>query len=261
MVIGDVALISVKNAEDAHSYEIIEAAEEILRRHPRLKAVYAKIETEGVYRIPKLILVTGEPVIRTWHKENGLYFRVTLGYTYFNPKLATEHLEAAHIASKLGAKYVADLFSGVGGYTITIGAYADSVRLLLANDLNPSSIADLTASIYRNRRRLKGKKILTLCEDAHNIPSVIKNLKFDLVILDYPQRSEEFIQDALKITTDNFHLLVYRILNEDTLNDYLERLMLMFKKNRVKCTIIGTRPVLDYAPRKYVYRIHISCER
>ncbi len=259
VIIGEAALISVKSPEDARSPDVLEAAYEVKQRHPRIRAVYAKIDTEGTLRIPRLILLVGEHIDRTWHRENNLYFRVTLGKTYFNPRLATEHLNTARLVDEIGATRVADLFSGVGGYALTIAAYSKATHIL-ANDLNTYSIADLTASLYRNRRKLKGKKIIVMCEDTHLIPNVIGDVKFDLLILDYPQGSEEFIQDALKIASKKAHLLVYRVLHENDVEAFAEKLV-DTKIEGARCKLLDLKRVLDYAPRKYVYRIHLECTK
>lgn len=252
------AIISVKNTDDASKPEILEAAKEVMKRHPRLQAVYAKIETEGVYRTPRLILIAGNPVKQTWHKENGLYFRVTLGKTYFNPKLATEHLYIARLADNLKAKKVADLFSGVGGYSLTIAAYSKITKIILANDLNPYSVADLHASIYRNRRRIKDKTIITLCEDAKKLPELLDKARFDFLILDFPQGSEKFIDYALRIAEQNSNLIVYRVLGENEVEKFIYSVERNVPKN-ILCEIHSIRPVLDYAPRKYIYRFHFKC--
>ena len=254
------AIISVKSSDDVNKPEVLEAAKEVIRRHPRLQAVYAKIETEGVYRTPKLALIIGKPVEQTWHKENGLYFRVTLGKTYFNPKLATEHLYIARLADSLKARKVADLFSGVGGYALTIAAYSETVRLILANDLNPYSIADLHASIYRNRRRIKDKIIATLCEDARRLPKLLSKTEFDFLILDFPQGSENFIDSALDIAGPTFNLIVYRVLGENEVDNFIHIVKKLASKVAL-CEIQSVRPALDYAPRKYVYRFHFACSK
>ena len=260
VIIGEAAIISIKNIEDVKKADILEAAKEIARRHPRLKAVYAKIETEGVYRIPRLVLIAGEPIERTWHKENGLYFRVTLGKTYFNPKLATEHLYIAKLAEDLEARKVADLFSGVGGYALTIAAYSKSTKIVLANDLNPYSIADLHASLYRNKRRIKDKTIITFCEDAKKLPEILNTIRFDFLILDFPQGSEKFLKYAIILADREFDLIMYRVLKEDETKEFIHVLKEKMTSN-ISCEICSIKPVLDYAPRKYVYRFHLRCKK
>ncbi len=260
VIVGDAAIISVKSEEDAVSDETRRRAREILRRHPRLRAVYAKVETRGSFRVQRLILVEGEPVEQTWYRENGLWFRVTLGRVYVNPRLSTEHLEAARLLEKWGASNVLDMFSGVGGYAVTVAAFTSSARLVHANDANPYAVADLVASLYRNRRRIRSTTFIVTCEDAHRLPAVIPpTLRYDAIIMDYPQASEEFLREAARLAARETILLVYRVLREGEEHSFGNSIVDLLGSEGMRCTLLGVRQVLDYAPRKYVYRFALQC--
>ncbi len=255
VIIGDVAVMSVKGVE-LEQYRA--RALEVLRRHPRLKAVYAKLETTGEFRVQRLVLLAGEPVDVTWHRENGLWFRVSIGRVYVNPRLSTEHLLVAQLAEELGARRVLDAFSGIGGYTIHIAAYSRATGLVVANDANPYATADLLASLYRNRRRLKAE-IHALNLDALQLVNVLRK-GFDLIILDLPHRSTEYA-GLCRLGATEHHLLFYRVWGEDTGGLDADTLRAVEEAECGECSIEGVRRVVDYSPRKYIYRVHVRCRQ
>ncbi len=255
VIVGDVAVISVKG-EELEEYRV--KALEVMRRHPRLKAVYAKLETTGEFRVQRLVLLAGKPVDVTWHRENGLWFRVSIGKVYVNPRLSTEHLLVARLAEELGARRVLDAFSGVGGYSIHTAVYSKTTRLVVANDANPYAIADLLASLYRNRRRLEAE-VHALNMDASRLPSVLRS-GFDLIILDLPHQSVEYAS-LCKLGAAEHHLIFYRVWGENTKDLDTEVLRALERVECGECRVEGVRRVVDYSPRRYIYRVLVHCRQ
>ncbi|AEM37978.1 protein of unknown function Met10 [Pyrolobus fumarii 1A] len=260
VTIGEVAIINVKRDEDVNNEQVKKAAEEIMRRHKRIKAVYAKIETTGAYRVPKLYLVLGDPVEETWHRENGIDFHVTIGRVYVNPRLSTEHLRVAQIIDEYGCRTLLDAFTGIGGYAVTASIHTRSLSRVVANDLNPYAIRDLLLTLHRNRRRLKANIIVTNV-DAHTLPRMFKHASFDSIILDLPHESIKFVSIPCSLASSESIVIFYVVAHENDVHQVANHVATKLAECGLECDGDDAIPVIDYAPRQYVYRILFRCRR
>ncbi len=256
IVIGEAAVISVKSIDEAFSSETKLVAEKILREQKRVKGVYAKLETTGALRVPKLIHIAGEVVEETWYRENGIDFHVTLGKVYVNPRLSTEHLRVARFLEKVGARRVLDAFAGIGGYAFNIAVHSKSVEYLVANDINYFAFRDMLFTAARLRKRIH-PHMLILRLDARELNDVLSRGFFDAILMDNPQFIDEFLDLPCGLATEKSYIILFYIAEEHEADKKLEQLSESIRC--LRCTCIDKRTILDYAPHKYLYSATLLC--
>ncbi|WP_048816827.1 class I SAM-dependent methyltransferase [Caldisphaera lagunensis] len=246
-IIGDIAIINYKK-----DIELLErAAKEIVKINPKIKSVYAKIDTEGEYRVPKLILLYGEKRTITRHKENGLIFYVDIEKTYFNPKLGGEHNRIASLVKE--NETVLDMFSGVGGFTLNI-IKRNKVNVL-GVDLNPYAISLASLNYMINKKIFKGDAVF-MRANALFLQDIIKN-KFDRIIMNHPTGSINFLNVACNLANEKANIHLYTILENKNLklNDIKDKLKESCDK---KYEINQPRRVLEYSPKYSIFEININ---
>lgn len=243
-LVGDVAIVRRNAVEYFGEEEVVEA---IRSYHKRLRAIYVKDETVDEFRRPVLRLLWGEEVREVVAKEYGLSFLVKLGEVYYNQRLSEEH---RRLASEVGhGELVADLFSGVGGFSIHIASMR--YARIIANDLNPAAYECLTRNISLNMKKLRGT-VIPFNMDAREIGDLAPAPSlFDRVIANLPRHSLKFadLYDYLLRKGGVLHLYVLSYDIDSTLEDIQAALP--------GWGIRGRRLVLEYAPRAGIFRVDL----
>ncbi len=246
VIVGSIAIVSIDDSKTMNEWYSI--AENILLHNPSLRAVYGKISTVGEFRVQKLVHLAGEQVHETIYVEHGLRYPVPLGKVYINPRFATEHLRIAEMVKE--GEYVLDMFAGVGGFSLLISAKRRA-RIVVANDLNIYAIKALLSALRLNKGLIR-TPILVLQTDARNLPLLLKPV-FNRIIMNLPHESKKFLDVALKLCNPERCIVhLYTIArNKDEAREGIPS----------RLSIIGMRRVLDYAPRKFIYRLDILVGR
>jgi len=251
-LVGDIAIVSYDERVRGREREI---AEYIMSIHPRVKTVYAKISTVGEERVAKLIHLYGEKRTKTLYKEHGLTFSVDIQRAYINPRLSTEHIRVANQVNG----FVLDMFAGIGGFTLHISARGKA-EIVVANDINTAAIQLMLESISMNKRKLK-TPILVLNLDAAKLPSILKN-SFDHIIMNLPHLAIKFLGTALRLTKHYTYLHVYTIdlTHMEALKSVEKALNSILKNGLCSIAFRDVIRVLDYAPRRYIFRVCILAD-
>jgi len=247
VIVGDIAIIAYDERVKGRETEI---AEYIMSVHPRIKTVYAKISVAGKERVAKLIHLYGEKRTKTLYKEHGLIFSVDVQKAYINPRLSTEHIR---VADEVKGR-VLDMFAGIGGFTLHISARGRT-EIVVANDINAAAIQLMLESVSLNKRKLK-TPILVLNFDAAKLPLILKNA-FDYIIMNLPHSATKFLETALKLAKCRTCLYVYAIgtSHVEVLSLVEEALNSVLKSSFCSAALRNVVRVLDYAPRRYIFRI------
>ena len=237
-IVGDIAIISLKD-EKLLKYGS-EIAECIMTIQKRVKAVWAKVETQGEYRVAKLIHLGGEKRTETIYKEHGMRFKLDVSKVYVNPSLAEEH---ASIAKRVkGGEIVLDAFSGVGFFSFHMAKNAE-VRSF-AVDINPYAIKYMIENIELNKKLLKGE-IIPIMGDFAKVSDSFKDKYFDLVIMNLPHKSLDYLPIAKRLARRE--IIVYAVVEDEKVEELSKRL-----------GAVEVKKVLDYAPRKGVWRLVLT---
>ncbi len=247
-IVGDIALVEIycKDLLEKYREIIIDA---IMRLNPAVRTVYAKGMVEGVYRVRNLVFIGGEKKTKTIHKEYGIKIVVDIEKAYFNPSLSTEHNLVARELHSAGS--ILDLFTGVGPFALHISKMSSSY--IVACDINRDALKLLRESIEINR--LRGY-IDTL--EIDSIGFIENNGfigKFDAIIMNLPHHAHTIICSALKTLRDHGKIYLYIIARD--ISEAIDTV----SRELYRCgggIVSSYRKVLDYAPRKYIYRIVIE---
>ncbi|HIP57064.1 MAG TPA: class I SAM-dependent methyltransferase family protein [Ignisphaera aggregans] len=251
-IVGDIALISL-DIELAERYGHL-IAEAIMKLHPRIRAVYARGETVGIERVRRLIFLGGEPHTRTIHRESGINIVVDIAHAYYNPALATEHERVASIIATTPGAKILDAFTGVGPFALHIAKR--SWCYVVACDINIYALKLLRESIRLNK--LRGH-IEALNVDSFKLLESLDRagILFDYIIMNMPHQAIEALCHALNAVRSRGLIFVYTIAHSD------DEALSQVKNKTLECRgiafrVVEVRRVLDYAPRKYIYRLTLE---
>ncbi|MGB9784432.1 MAG: class I SAM-dependent methyltransferase [Fervidicoccaceae archaeon] len=247
LIIGDIGIINIGNDEELAKAR--EFAECFSKKNPNLKGFFAKLSTEGEFRVARLVHLLGENRTNTITKEYGLFFYVDIAKAYYNPRLSEEHRKIA-LSVEDGEK-VLDLFSGIGGFSIHIAHLHRS--LVFSNDWNREAIFLLLKSVFLNRKRLKGSIYATSVESGLLIDRLKGKMVFDRVIMNSPTNSFNYLGKAIEILKTGGFVHLYILLPKgiEEITHILPSTFLSMAK------IVNIEEVLEYSPSKSIYRIDI----
>jgi tRNA (guanine37-N1)-methyltransferase len=187
-IIGDIAIVEIPTELVPYQSFIGQA---ILRTHKNVKTVLAKAGAiSGTYRVRNLTFIAGENKTRTIHKEFSCQYHVDVTKAYFSPRLSHEHERVASLVQT--GETVADLFAGVGPFSVLIGKRNPNVKVY-AIDLNPEAVELLKVNVRLNRVE---NRVFPILADARQISKgKLKGLA-NRVIMNLPETAIEFIDAA-----------------------------------------------------------------
>ena len=250
-LIGDIAIINRGRSYDLPLYKKL--AEKIVATHPNVKAVYLKLRTSGIYRLPELILLIGEGITETEFKEYGLRFRVDIAKAYVNPRLAEEHRRIAEIVEN--EERVLDMFSGIAPFATHIASLKRTK--VLATDINPYASYYAAINVKLNLKRLRGK-ILVMKADARDLPYLLKPF-FTRIIMNSPKNSLSFLSEACSLVSKKGFLHIYVIAesDRDLIIDVERRL------RNLKCEVndIKIKRVKEYSSFQKIFVVDVYVRR
>ncbi len=245
-IVGEAALIQLP--PEAGPYERL-VAEAIMKVARNVKGVYAVGPVSGEFRVRPVRLIGGEDVSEVVHREYGVKIKVNLRRTYYNPSLAEEHRRIANLVRE--GEVVADLFCGVGPFTLHIVTLRAATSY--AVDINPYAIACLLKSLELNSRMLRGRAI-PVCGDVLDFLNVARNDIFDRVIMNLPHKAVNYLPSVAPKVRCGGMIHTYIISRcEEGAVEAVRRAGGSVGSLRPE----GVRRVLDYAPRKWVFRVDV----
>lgn len=206
---------------------------------------YQSSPVEGDYRIRQLELLAGEDNTVTEYKEHGCRFKVDVEKTFFSPRLATERLRIADLVKD--GEVIINMFGGVGMFSIVA---AKKKKCHVYNiDINPHAARLCSENVILNK--LKGT-VESIEGDATD--TIEKQLvgKGDRVLMLLPERSDEFLDIAIKALKQKGILHYYCHIHSDKKNQLKEVVTNHFLSVvKVKSEVLGSKSVRPVGPRFY----------
>lgn len=199
-VVGDIAIVKLRPEAQAGGREVAEA---ILSEMKSVKCVYGQEGgIEGDFRLRRLRHLGGEERTTTVHKENGLRLRLDVATCYFSPRLSTERLRIARLASP--EERVLNMFAGVGPYSILI---AKKTRVWSC-ELNEAAFL----FHVENNKLNKVERRVTMVEgDARALPERVGgDGPFDRILMPHPSQSDAFLPAAASMLAPRGVIHYYR---------------------------------------------------
>ncbi|MDW7978242.1 MAG: RsmD family RNA methyltransferase [Candidatus Caldarchaeum sp.] len=236
--LGHVAIVRAP-LEPGESLE--KFASQILSSSPRVRTVVVVEGVEGVYRIPRIRSIFGEPLTETFHRENGIAYKLDASSLMFSLGNSFERLRMKRLPER--GETVVDMFAGVGQFTIP--AAKSKAEKVVSFELNPKAYEYLKQNIKLNK---VGDKVEAYCDDCRNSPKY--GLKADRVIMGYLHGTINYLPAALKIAKHraviHFHELARP--NEGW-RDLYNLCVAEAKQNGVELQLEGWRVVKTYSRR------------
>ena len=241
--VGDIIVIRIPDSLVPKKKVI---GEILLQKVKTAKSVfYQASAVSGDYRTRDLELLAGEDKTETEYKEYGCRFMVDVQKAFFSPRLSTERDRIANLIQD--GETVINMFGGVGMFSII--ATKRKKCLVYNIDINPDAIRLCDQNIKLNK--LIGK-VETIAGDAAKIIEEKLSGKGDRVLMLLPERSDEFLDSAIKALKSNGMLHYYCHIHSDKKNEVAglaKRHFLEVIKN--KSEVLGSKIVRPVGPRFY----------
>ncbi len=241
--IGDIIIIRIPDSLLSKKKII---GKTLLEKVKTAKSVfYQSSPVEGDFRIRNLELLAGEDKTETEYKEHGCRFRIDVQKAFFSPRLSTERERIANLIND--GETVINMFGGVGMFSIIA---AKKKKCVVYNiDINPDAIELCRKSISLNK--LKGQ-VESIVGDASQIIEEKLADKGNRILMLLPERSDEFLDSAIKATKSNGIIHYYSHQHADKRQDAAELSKQHFLQvTPVKSEIIGGRMVRPVGPHYY----------
>ncbi len=251
--IGDIAIVDIPSKLSKYKKDIGAA---ILKTHKQTRTVLAKSGAiEGIYRLRKFEVISGDKKTTTIHTEFGCKFYLDVAKTYFSPRLSTEH---NRVASNINPnEIVVDLFAGIGPFAIPIAKKHNNVKVY-AIDINSDAVAFLKRNIAMNRVE---KQVIPILGDARKIVKEKLSQKADRIIMNLPETSFDYVDvacEALRKKGGIIHFYSF-IKTSNQIKSIKVKLIEELKKNKRHLKkILATKKVREVAP--YTYQVVIDTE-
>ncbi|MGD8708486.1 MAG: class I SAM-dependent methyltransferase family protein [Nitrosopumilaceae archaeon] len=206
---------------------------------------YQASPVEGDFRTRNLEILAGEDKTETEYKEFGCRFVVDVANAFFSPRLSTERERIANLIQN--GETMVNMFAGVGMFSIM--AAKKKKCTVYSLDINPIASKLCERNIELNK--LAGNVISINGETSKIIDEQLEN-KADRTLMLLPERSDDFLDAAIKTTKDGGIIHYYSHIHSDKKADagklsekhYLE-------VTPVKSEILTSKIVRPVGPRYY----------
>ena len=220
--------------------------ETLLKEVKIVKSVfYQASPVEGDFRTRNLEILAGENRTETEYKEFGCRFKVDVANAFFSPRLSTERERIANLIQE--GETVVNMFAGVGMFSIM--AARQKKCTVYSIDINPIASKLCEKNIELNK--LSGK-VISINGEASKVVENQLTDKADRTLMLLPERSDEFLDSAIKATKDEGIIHYYSHMHADKKQDAGKLSEEQFLKVcPVKCKILASKIVRPIGPRYY----------
>ncbi len=244
-IIGDIALLNY--IPDPKFAKIV--GEKIMSNFG-VRAIFLKTsEMKDPYRIAKWKRIVGHGDTFTVHTENGCYYALDISKVFFNPRLGSERLRVINQVSK--NEVVIDMFAGVGPFAIPIAKKGAKTHAI---DINPYAInyAQINIKINdipRENLFLYNRDAKEICKELYAVA--------DRIIMNYPERSLEFIDVALNLLKPDggiihFYIFVRETSKKSAINSAIKKIIELLVDFNISIKVLNAMASREVAPRKFL---------
>ncbi len=241
--IGDIIILRIPDSLVSKK-EII--GKVLLEKVKTAKSVfYQSSPVGGDFRTRKLELLAGEDKTETEYKEHGCRFIVDVEKAFFSPRLSTERDRIANLIQD--GETVINMFGGVGMFSIIA---AKKKKCMVYNiDINPTASRLCEQNI--NLNKLVGK-VESITGDATKIIEEKLTGIGDRILMLLPERSDEFLDSAIKTAKKNGIIHYYCHVHGDKKNEVSRLAKEHFLEvMKTKVEVLGSKIVRPVGPRFY----------
>ena len=241
--IGDIIIVRIPDSLLSKKKII---GETLLNEVKIAKSVfYQASAVEGDFRTRNLEILAGEDNTETEYKEFGCKFTVDVENAFFSPRLSTERERIANTIQD--GEVMTNMFAGIGMFSIM--AAKKKKCTVYSLDINPLASKLCEKNIKSNK--LAGK-VVSINGDASEVINRLLVDKSDRTLMLLPERSDEFLESAIKTTKNGGIIHYYSHIHADKKIDagklseehYLD-------VTPVKSEILDSKIVRAVGPRYY----------
>lgn len=255
--IGHVVIVRVP---DGLRHRRAEIGEALLGAVKPARSVYAQASVvSGEHRTRRLELIAGADEPLAVHAEHGYRLEVDVRRAFFSPRLSTERQRIA--AKAADGEAVLNMFGGVGAFSV---AAAMARRCTVYSvDVNPEAARLCEANAALNSRRMAGS-IVSICGDAREVVGRMfagggagggagrPQIQAGRTLMLLPERSDEFLADAVRATADGGTIHYYAHVHADRKADAPREAEARFRAaSPVRAEIARSGIVRAVGPRYY----------
>ena len=241
--IGDIIIVRIPDSL-LDKKKII--GETLLKEVKIVKSVFYQVSpVEGDFRTRDLEILAGEDRTETEYKEFGCRFTVDVANAFFSPRLSTERERIANLIQD--GETVVNMFAGVGMFSIM--AAKQKKCIVYSIDINPIASKLCEKNIKQNK--LVGKVISINGETSEVIKNQLTDVA-DRTLMLLPERSDEFLDSAIKTTKSGGIIHYYSHIHADKKQDAGKLSEKHFiEVCPVKYEILSSKIVRPVGPRYY----------
>ena len=206
---------------------------------------YQASAVEGEFRTRDLEILAGEDNTETEYKEFGCRFKVDVKNAFFSPRLSTERERIANLVQD--GEIMTNMFAGIGMFSIM--AAKKKKCTVYSLDINPvaSKLCDVNSSL----NKLAGN-VISINGDATEIINNQLIDKSDRTLMLLPERSDEFLESAIKTTKSEGIIHYYSHIHADKKSEAGKLSEAHFLNiTPVKSEILDSKIVRPVGPRYY----------
>lgn len=241
--IGEIIIVRIPDSL-LHKKKII--GETLLNDVKIVRSVfYQASAVEGDFRTRNLEIIAGEDNTETEYREFGCKFIVDVENAFFSPRLSTERDRIANLIQE--GEIMTNMFAGVGMFSII--AAKKKKCTVYSLDINPIASELCERNIKLNK--LAGE-VVSINGDATQTINEQLTDKSDRTLMLLPERSDEFLESAIKTTKDGGIIHYYSHIHADKKSDagkLSEEHYLQVSPG--KSEILGSKIVRPVGPRYY----------
>lgn len=250
-IIGNVAIIELDERLRPFAKDIASALKLV---HKHVDTVLLKAgPSTGEYRIRQYDVIAGSGKTLTEHREHGCRYRLDVREVFFTPRLSGERLR---VASQVRPnEYVADMFAGVGPFSITIAKMQPSCKVY-AFEINPAAYKFLEENIRLNKVE---DRVTAIFGDVRHNYGILEG-KADRLIMNLPFSAEKYLDVATKIAKPSGAVIHFYGATED--DDAVEAVKVnvssIIRSLGFDAKFFWAKELKEVAPRKVVVALDIA---
>ncbi len=223
-------------------------ANAVIKKHKNVKTVLRKgSPIKGIHRVRDYDIIKGSKITEVTHAENGCRFLVDPLVAYFSPRESTERMRI--VEKVLEGETVMVFFAGIGPFAIEIEKKAKPLKIV-AIEINPAAVSYFWKNITLNKCKL----IEVMLGDVKD-SAAQHHGQCDRVLMPLPERSLEFVDEAIRCLKPRGVCHVYCFSEESTLDEKKDKIRQIANSMKKKINFLGVQTVLPYGPKIWKYRI------
>ncbi len=250
-IIGNVAILELNEGLRPFAKDIASALKLV---HKHVDTVLLKTgPSTGEYRIRPYDVIAGSGNTLTEHREHGCKYRLDVREVFFTPRLSGERLR---VASQVRPnECVADMFAGVGPFSITIARMQPSCKIY-AFEINPTAYKFLEENIKLNK--VEDRVTAIFGDVRHNYRILEK--KANRLVMNLPFSADKYLDVAIRLAAPSGAIVHFygAAQDENAVETVKVNVSSIINSLGFNAKFLWAKELKEVAPRKVVVALDIA---